>query len=83
MTIYELKELCETLLANGKGNAEVRVGDTIESGPYLHASVGGIFESPKGYLVICVNDDEQWCDESPEKFVEHDESMKVLWKPPS
>jgi len=56
--------------------AEVRVGDQIECGPYMNASVGGIFRSRDSKrFVICANDDEQW---KEEEVLE----METVWVPP-
>lgn len=79
MKVRELHELTARMMVTGNGDQEVRVGDQIESGPYLHASVGGVWEGKKGDLIICPNDDSQWQDESAE--LQDGEALGVLWKP--
>jgi hypothetical protein len=66
MTLRELHQLLETMihLDPSSMQKEVRIGDQIESGPYLHASVGGVWRGRKGEVVIAANDDEVWKDES-------------------
>lgn len=62
-------------------DVEIRVGDQVESGPYLHASVGGIFKGSKGEVVICANDDEVWKDEIAGFDPEQVPERPVIWKP--
>lgn len=65
-------------------NAEIRIGDQTEAGPYLHASVGGVFGSDNG-VILCANDDEEWISETPGAYVEEKDmpELPVLWSPPS
>lgn len=80
MKVSELHALLARVLVNGK-DPEIRVGDQIESGPYLHASVGGVFEGTGGDIILCGNDDDQWKDESVSDS-DDDPELPVLWQPP-
>ena len=63
---------------------EVRIGDQVESGPYLHAPVGGVFEGAKGSVILCANDDAEWHDEVGGAYIDLAEmpELPVLWKAP-
>lgn len=76
MKIREMRELCQAFEDRGLGERDIRLGDQIESGPYLHASVGGIFESPECNLIVCANDDEVWRDETAKVS-----ELKAVWPP--
>ncbi len=58
---------------------EIRIGDQVESGPYLNAAVGGVFKGTNGEVILCANDDDQWREEAT--GIDHD--LPVLWKPPT
>jgi hypothetical protein len=61
-------------------DAEVRIGDQVESGPYLHARIGGVFRSHNGRdIILTANDDEVWYDE--EANTGRDDELEVLWRP--
>lgn len=65
-------------------NAEIRIGDQTEAGPYLHASVGGAFAGSHGEVILCANDDEEWISETPAAYVEEKDmpELEELWAPP-
>lgn len=83
MNILDLHELIGKLM-DGKTLAEleemdIRIGDQVESGPYLHSAVGGIFKGTDGDIILCANDDDDWSEE--ETGIDHE--LPVLWSPPS
>jgi len=80
MTVYELHELLTRELGKGNGLKEIRLGDQIESGQYLHASVGGVYEGTRLDVILCANDDEQWFDEGVQ--ITESQTLKALWEPP-
>ena len=82
MNVRELFEVLERLVAADPRNwkKEIRIGDQIESGPYLHASVGGVFRGEEGQIIICANDDDRWKDESV--TLQDGQVLSTLWKPP-
>jgi len=76
MTVGELLDALQGLHIDRR--AEIRIGEQVEGGPYLHASVGGVWIGNEGDIIICANDDEVWKDEyamNPEK------ELQVLWAP--
>ena len=83
MTALELIDL----LGGFHPDTEVRIGDQIEQGPYLHQAVGGVWkllddESGVRGIVLCASDDDLW----KEEFTIEDEEAPELpqvWKPPS
>ena len=81
MKVIELYHVLRSVInANvDAGENEIRIGDQVESGPYLHASVGGVFKGTQGEIILCANDDDQWREEPT--GVDHD--LPVLWKPQS
>jgi hypothetical protein len=70
MTVIELMELLKTQPAD----AEVRIGDQIEGGPYSNAPVGGVWTSPPDRngsierVILCANDDTRWLDECDDPY---------------
>jgi len=62
MNFRELDELRR--LHGIKDDAEVRIGEQIESGPYLHGAIGSVYRIEKGVLVLCVDDEGIWTDET-------------------
>jgi hypothetical protein len=80
--IRDLYQVLELLVRADARNwdKEIRVGDQVESGPYLHASVGGIFQGSQGQVIICGNDDDQWKDEAAAAGGIAAE-LPVLWQP--
>ena len=79
MKIKELKDLLQAECDKENGDAEIRIGDAIESGPYLHASLGGVWKSLEGSLILCANDDEVW---HVEEVQSSEEDLQVLYYPP-
>ena len=80
MTLYELYEILAPILTDPIRKSEeiqIRIGDQVESGPYLHASVGGVFRGTDGSIILCANDDEQWHEEAT--GIDH--NLPVLWRP--
>lgn len=58
-----------TLLKALPAEAEIRIGDQIEAGPYSNAEVGGIWLSApvngsSERVILCANDDAPWLDEA-------------------
>lgn len=76
MTVGELLDLLQGQHIDRR--AQLRVGDQVESGPYLHASVGGVYKGRDGEIVICANDDQQWTDEYAKA---PDSELECLWAP--
>lgn len=68
------RELINLLMSQAH-DADVRIGDQVESGPYLHASVGGVWRNGSGDVILTANDDKVWKDESAGGEVE------VIWQP--
>lgn len=64
MTVDELQRFLMAECDKGNGDKEVRIGEQIESGPYLNAGLASIYRSTRGGVIICANDDEQWFDET-------------------
>jgi hypothetical protein len=60
-------------------DAEIRIGDQVESGPYLNAAVGGVFKGTDGSVILCADDDDQWREEPT--GIDH--NLPVLWTPQS
>lgn len=54
---------------------DIRIGDQIESGPYEHGSVVGIYRGTDGDVIVCGGDD--W-EEEETGFDE----LPVVWSPP-
>ena len=75
MKIKELKIFCQALEDQGLGERDIRLGDQIESGPYMHSSVGGLWLGSDGSLILSHNDDEAW-------KTEEDPTLIALWQPP-
>ena len=67
-----VRELIDVLAAIDP-DMEVRIGDQIESGPYSHTSVGGIWRGAKGAVIVCGNPDDEWVNEST------DEALPGIW----
>jgi hypothetical protein len=63
------------LLSKIDPDREVRIGDQIESGPYSHTSVGGVWRIDAG-IVMCASPDDEWVSEST------DEAPPIVWTPP-
>jgi hypothetical protein len=76
MTVGELLDLLQGQHIDRR--AQLRIGDQVESGPYLHASIGGVFAGSEGSVILTANDDEVWTDESA---FNPDVELKVLWAP--
>jgi hypothetical protein len=67
-------------MATGNGDADIRIGDQVESGPYLHASVGGAFLARNGKdIILTANDDKVWQDEAAGYHSDYE--LEVLWRP--
>lgn len=64
------------VLMEAPHDAEIRIGDQIESGPYLHASVGGAWRGKLGAIILCAADDEVWEDEAAAE-----RTVEQIWKP--
>lgn len=69
MKVHELLNL----LLHQSGDAEVRIGDTLEDGPYSHARVASISRGGSGDIILCGSDDEAWMNEDSQSVLE------VLW----
>ncbi len=77
MRLHQLRAIVESLNVYHP-DTEIRIGDQLECGPYLNASVGGVYLSTDNErLVICANDDETWKEEVSER------DMETLWAPSS
>jgi hypothetical protein len=79
MNVRELYDLLGQAIVNGQEAKEIRVGDQVESGPYLNASVGGVFQGRKGDVILCANDDEVWQDEAAGFHPDYE--LEKLWTP--
>lgn len=81
MKVRDLHKLVVDLVAKDPSilEREVRIGDQIESGPYLHASVGGVWRGRNNEVVFCANDDEQWQDDAA--GYHPDFELEKLWIP--
>jgi hypothetical protein len=73
----KVRELLEVLKASNQ-DAEVRVGDQLEAGPYANIPVGGVYLGSKSEVIICADPDAPMTDEPT--GVDHD--LPWLWKPP-
>lgn len=79
------------LLSQYPTDTEVRIGDQIEAGPYLHQEIGGAWTDRPGSrggvscVILCANDTSNlWKDESEDpQFPSEDEELPLIWKPPS
>lgn len=78
MRLYELHALLGEMIEKGHQLAEVRIGDMIESGPYLNTSVASVFQDNAGHVIICGSDDEDWRDETIHGH-EAERGMPILW----
>jgi len=73
MKVHELA----AVLRAASPEAEVRIGDQLEAGPYEHIQVGGVFKGTAGEVILCADPDAPSQDEPT--GIDHD--MPVLWKP--
>ena len=79
MNISQLRNLIALL----PGDAEVRIGDQIEAGPYLHQEVGGVWRSLDNggghrAVILCAGDSDLWKSEE----LQPPDVLPLLWKPP-
>ena len=87
MKVLELIDL----LGKYSPDTEIRIGDQIEAGPYLHQEVGGVWtdrpgsRGEVGCVILCANDDNNlWKDESEDPaFPNVEDELPLIWKPPS
>lgn len=83
MNVRELQNLLNYLIVKDQTilDREVRIGDQVESGPYLNASLGSIFKGRNGDLILCANDDEVWKDEAA--GYHPDFELDRVWRKPA
>ena len=68
-------------------NAEIRIGDQIEAGPYLHQAPGGVWvkKDPNGAVVksviLCAGDDDLWTDETINTAGTRAAKLPIIWLP--
>jgi len=75
MKVSELLDLLGKIHAENEGmDLEIRIGDQIEAGAYLHGPVGGVYQGTNGEIILCSSDDATWLEEPVT-----DENLPVLW----
>lgn len=78
MKLGELKALLLRLGGTDEDEVEIRLGE-LESGPFMHAAVGGIWRGSRGDLILTPNDDEEWFDES--EAADENGDPEIVWAP--